>query len=818
MAAAPAVSVNICAYNASRYVGETIESVLAQTFADFEIVIVDDGSTDGTPELIESHFHDPRITIVRERHATLRFARPIALAHSTGRYVAFLDSDDLWHPEKLERQVAAARSLDTPALIVCDADLIDSNGTRFGRFSDQFKYERMNLRAEHAHLELLRHGNFIASSAPLVEAAALHSAGGFNLNFRHCNDYETWLRLARRHPIVFLDDALVSYRVHQASFTFQRLDVTLPEQCALLDPIVASAMYPVDVRRAIGDMLLGQHRLAMRALWTQGRRVRAATAALGMLRYPDRLLDSVRHQHAGTLTGRTIEGAIRLRAHAVDAAARAFAHAANAGRTIVTRGRRVPARILRALRRENRQPARPLSNRGTTAHVWIDGTSLSREQTGYFNLLVEMVRRFAAHPDCVVHVRTTPAGWAALLARVPSDPDRLLFHHCGWRALHWSQLYGMVSGSPARLLLATVGLLLVMGGAAISDPFTSITGAVAALAAVGLASDELRSQLAEARGCGRERFFARVMRFLWRRLPRPRGRAPTPNTTEILFWRGSFRWADSRRVAIVQDLTTQINPAWHTPGNVREFGEFAGYVQRHAQHILTVSECCRRDIVDRMLVDPAAVSVMPMPIHPQYASPQFDRGWLTMHRVREPYVLYVGAIEPRKNLRRLVKAFEWLAESDALRHHRLVMIGPSAWDEGFDDYLAASDVASRIDRLGFVAQNHLPSLYHFASAVVQPSLYEGFGIPVMEAMCSSGMVIAANAGSLPEVLGHDGILFDPADSRAIAAALLHALTLSPVDAEAYRKRCRQRAEAHLLRLATEPLLPGLRPLADLQTA
>jgi glycosyltransferase involved in cell wall biosynthesis len=341
---------------------------------------------------------------------------------------------------------------------------------------------------------------------------------------------------------------------------------------------------------------------------------------------------------------------------------------------------------------------------------------------------------------------------------------------------------------------------------------------VPALAGAALATDELISRFDEARGRGRERFFARVVRFLWRRVPRPHGRTPTPNTTEILFWRGRFRWRDSRRVAIVQDMTTQIDPSWHTAGNVREFGEFAGYVQRHAQHIVTVSDCSRRDIVDRLLVDPAAVSVMPMPIHPQYFEPRFSRGWLTMHRITEPYVLHVGAIEPRKNLRRLIKAFEWLAESDVLRNHRLVLIGPPAWDTGFDEFLAASDVANRVIRLGFIAHDHLPTLYHFAAAVVMPSLYEGFGIPVMEAMCSSGLVIASNAGALPEVLGSDGILFDPADSRAIASALMHALTLSPADAEAYRRRCRRRAEAHLHRLATEPLLPGLRPLSEIQTA
>ena len=106
----PLVSVNMCMHNSSRHVGETLRSVFAQTLQDFEIIIVDDGSTDGSPELIEREFRDSRITIVRQRHLTLRVARPLALAHSTGEFIAFLDSDDLWAPTKLERQVAVARA------------------------------------------------------------------------------------------------------------------------------------------------------------------------------------------------------------------------------------------------------------------------------------------------------------------------------------------------------------------------------------------------------------------------------------------------------------------------------------------------------------------------------------------------------------------------------------------------------------------------------------------------------------------------------------------------------------------------------------
>ena len=758
--ARPLVSINTCTYNSARFIDETLASVFRQTLQDFEMVIVDDGSTDGTPELIE-RYGDPRIKVVRQQHITLRFARAIALAHSEGEYLAFLDSDDVWYPDKLERQVATATAAGEAALVFCDADLIDAGSRRIGRFSDQFAYAEMDLSGTNGYFELLRRGNFIASPAPFIRTAAIRDAGGFNLGYRHVNDFELWLRLARRHRLIYMNEALALYRVHDAQFTQRRMDVTLPEQCALLDPIVNSSTFPADIRIALGDNMLGQHRLAARTLWQQRRHALAIRAALGMLRYPERLTDSIRHQLRGRLPGRVLERTITAWRSTSDAAAQIHAGAANIGRTVLVRAGRVPARLRRALRGEPR-PAPPAAIPPNATHVWIDGTCLNRERTGYFNLLVELIRSLIERGDCVLHVTTNRDGRAALLSRVGADPARLQFHPAGWRTWHWSEIHNRVTGST--------------GGGAI----------------------------------------ARAIRIAWRWWPRPTRRTPTPNTIEVLFWRGRFRFRDARRIAIVQDMTSRMHPEWHTPGNVREFDEFLRYAQQHSHAIATVSECSRRDIIDRVAVPSSAVSVLPMPIHPQFHSPSFSRGWLTLHRISAPYILSVGTIEPRKNLRRLVKAFEWLRESDALRDHTLVLIGPTGWDPGFNEFLAASDVASRVVTLGYVPADHLPSLYHYASAVVQPSLYEGFGIPVMEAMCSSAIVVASQAGSLPEVLGPGGLTFDPCDSRAIATAMLQAVTLSADDASAYRRACRARAEAHLQRVRTEPLLPGLPPVRAVQ--
>jgi glycosyltransferase involved in cell wall biosynthesis len=370
------------------------------------------------------------------------------------------------------------------------------------------------------------------------------------------------------------------------------------------------------------------------------------------------------------------------------------------------------------------------------------------------------------------------------------------------------------------------GHLLALLTSVILIALALATGSTVAATAAGMLMagqiatllDDLVAAWVEANGRPRQRYAARLVRFLWRRLPAPWRRAPSSNTIEVLFWRGRFKWRDSHRIAIVQDMTTRIHPELHTEGNVAEFDEFLGYVQRHAHAIATVSEQSRIDIIDRTRICPESVSVIPMPVHPEYVRPTLSRAFVIAHGITTPYMLSVGTVEPRKNLRRLVRAFELLKNEPAAHGLVLVLAGPAGWDVGFRDFLVESDVCSRVRLLGFVPVEHLPSLYHFASAVIYPSLYEGFGLPVLEAMCSSGIVLASRLSSLPEVLGEDGMLFDPYDTEDIARALLRALELSPTDAASYRQRCRRRAEAHLERLTNEHPLQGLHIGAAVATA
>lgn len=702
----PTVSVAICAFNASRFIDETLASVFAQTFDDYEIVIVDDGSTDGCVDAVEQRYADSRLKIIRQAHQGLSLARRASIANSSGEFVAFLDSDDLWIPEKLDRQVAAARANPSAALLFSDCLYMDERGRPLSLLSDQYHLSGIDVSGGRGYVELLRRGCFVWQSTVLARADALRAVKSFNPDYPYIADYDTWLRMARRYEMHYTPAVLAKWRVHPTQFTNRCPEVTLADHRKLLGALFRTESIPRSIRIMLGDRLLGQHRVSCRHLMRQKRFRLAARAALGMLSYPDRLV------------------------------------AFGLGAVAETRGIGPP--LLSAYKTFRRRwrgeaphvhgaaaPAGPVAPAAATpAHVWIDGSVLGMAQTGYFNLVSELIRALARRHTCVVHVVTSPAGRDVLRKRLGADADRLAFHAPGWR-----------------------------------------------------------------------------------HLTRPRGRPPHPNTLEVIVWRGRFRWKYSRRVAIVQDLTTRLVPELHTDRNIADFEEFIEYAERHAELVATVSEHSRRDIIEQLAFFPGTVSTIPMPINPCYIDPIIDPFVLAAHGLTAPYLLSVGCLEPRKNLRRLVRAFERLANQEVLANHLLVLAGPPGWDDGFERFIEESPSAARIRRLGFVPTAHMPSLYHFAAAVVCASLYEGFGLPVFEGMSASGVVIAAGNSSLPEVLG-DGITFDPANTEAVASAILRAVTMTPAEQEAYRRRGRAQAEALMKRADWMPMLPGLPAAGD----
>jgi glycosyltransferase involved in cell wall biosynthesis len=207
----PEVSVVIPTYNSARYAAEAVESVLAQTFEDLEVIVVDDGSTDDTAEVIGSMASPVRY--LHQPNSGVSVARNHGIEESTGRYVALLDADDTWLPEKLSKQIEALRGapgyrLCYTALMITDADL-SPIGVREAGFAGT------------ALETLLLQGNIVGggSSTVLCERDLFGEIGGFDPDLSQCADWDMWIRLASLTDFLYLSEPLVRYRQHGESMS-----------------------------------------------------------------------------------------------------------------------------------------------------------------------------------------------------------------------------------------------------------------------------------------------------------------------------------------------------------------------------------------------------------------------------------------------------------------------------------------------------------------------------------------------------------------------------------------------------------------------
>ena len=236
------------------------------------------------------------------------------------------------------------------------------------------------------------------------------------------------------------------------------------------------------------------------------------------------------------------------------------------------------------------------------------------------------------------------------------------------------------------------------------------------------------------------------------------------------------------------DMTLSLLPRFHTFKKRVLTQSLIPAVARGARMILTPSESTRRDVVRLLRVDPGRVRVIPYAAAPSFRPVPLAPDRLeAAHGVRQPYFLYVGTLEPRKNLGRALRAFASVAER--LGDCRFVIVGQRGWR--YDEVLreaARPALRGRVDLLGYVPEDDLPDLYAHALALVYPSLYEGFGLPVVESMACGTPVLTSRSSSLAEIGGEGAaLLADPSDEKALADGLVALAT-----DDALRKRLRAR--------------------------
>ncbi len=207
----PLVSVVIPTYNSGSYVVEAIESVLAQTYKNFEILVVDDGSTDDTKEVLVKY--EGKIRYLYKSNGGVSLARNYGIEHSAGDYVAFLDADDVWLPEKLVKQMAA----------IAREPGAEAAHTAFSIGDVKLETIGMGkvLRSEQEVLDdLFFVGNVVGTpSSVVVEKEMLARIGGFDPELSQCADWDMWIRIALATGIVFVDEPLIKYRQHDGNMS-----------------------------------------------------------------------------------------------------------------------------------------------------------------------------------------------------------------------------------------------------------------------------------------------------------------------------------------------------------------------------------------------------------------------------------------------------------------------------------------------------------------------------------------------------------------------------------------------------------------------
>lgn len=239
------------------------------------------------------------------------------------------------------------------------------------------------------------------------------------------------------------------------------------------------------------------------------------------------------------------------------------------------------------------------------------------------------------------------------------------------------------------------------------------------------------------------------------------------------------RWSGPTVLA-VQDLFTFTHPSFYTRKHRLVVGRALDRALRRADGLLAISAHTRDELVARG-IDPSRITVTPLALAQRWAAARPEPlGTAELRQLGvdgEEFVLTVGTIEPRKNLPRLFEAFGLLAPQDRFARLRLVVAGLPGWKtgpslKGPDDFR----VASKVDFVGFVPDEALGRLIASCRAFVVPSVIEGFGLPLLEALACGAPVASSRGGALPEVGGELPVYFEPTDVEDMAAAITRALT------------------------------------------
>lgn len=265
----------------------------------------------------------------------------------------------------------------------------------------------------------------------------------------------------------------------------------------------------------------------------------------------------------------------------------------------------------------------------------------------------------------------------------------------------------------------------------------------------------------------------------------------------------------ARSVLTVHDLAFLLQPECADAGLKEYLDKAVPRSVRKADFVVTDSENTRNDVICLLGADPERVEVVPGGVEPSF-KPVNNAPKIAALRKRlgigaAPFILSVGVIEPRKNLGLLIEAYRILRDRQKLPH-RLVIVGKRGWLwEDIERQAQRSPYHDDVQFVGHLPEEDLPAMYSAATAFAFPSLYEGFGLPPLEAMACGTPVVVSKTSSLPEVVGDAGLQVDPQDAEALAAALELLLLDEPLRAD-IRARGLERAASFTWKASAEKLL------------
>jgi glycosyltransferase involved in cell wall biosynthesis len=260
-------------------------------------------------------------------------------------------------------------------------------------------------------------------------------------------------------------------------------------------------------------------------------------------------------------------------------------------------------------------------------------------------------------------------------------------------------------------------------------------------------------------------------------------------------------------VITVHDLAFLLYPGFLTPQSARYYGQVDGAARR-AHHIIAVSRSTKRDVIRLLGVPDDKVTVIYEAAHPIFR--QLDHAEARRHvaakyGITDDFVLFVSTIEPRKNLSTLLKAFRRMLD---VYHMQVTLAVAGQWGwltEQVNETVTDLRLGDCVRFLGAVPQEELLYLYNAAQVFALPSLYEGFGLPPLEAMACGTPIVVSNTSSLPEVVGDAGQLVDPNDVEAWSVALWRVLSDGEMRQEMCEKGLRRAASFSWQRAARETL-------------